>query len=289
MAQVACTLIMKSTFYMPGILALGHSWKKYNRTPIICMVTPDVPELAVAAIGEVFDRVVHVDYIYSGAKWNTTQKINSRYGSWADVACTKWNILRLVEYRLVYFIDADIVIAGECEDAFNLRPPAAIFSSPFGNKSIPCGDTVSPAELSRALRNGHTVACGSNVLVAPSMHSYNAMLSVLNKGTSARVHNGRDEIVLCQTYVALRESFTVMHPRYGWMCGKYAYLEGARPIGYHYYNVKPWDYLGKRWEDWAVYEGAASECLAKHPCLKYYLHKDYIPLFCVPDPRRYAF
>src|SRR5271166_297627 len=77
------TLLMLGAAYAPGALALAESLRAVRtRHPLVCMVTPDVPEETRAALGLAYDRVVEVPYIEQRSRRLLSAKQRKRYGEW---------------------------------------------------------------------------------------------------------------------------------------------------------------------------------------------------------------
>jgi len=126
------TLVMRGDAYVPGALALAASLRASGTAAAtVCMVTDDVSAGARRLLGRAFDRVVVVDKLTYLACPMRTEKQTAMYGSWIADSFTKWRCLDFTEYARVIFLDADVVLLGNCDHLFEVPAPAGIFSSPW--------------------------------------------------------------------------------------------------------------------------------------------------------------
>ena len=130
------TLLFGGDRYLPGILALAYSIKKYkNKNDIVCMVTPDVPRDACDKISKLGVIVYPCDYLRFTTKKLKSIKQNERYSKWQDVSFTKWQCLGLTQYKKVLFLDADMIAKTLTDDVFDIPTPAGLFKNPWLSKN----------------------------------------------------------------------------------------------------------------------------------------------------------
>jgi len=126
------TLVMKGDAYVPGAVVVAHSlWLTGTKHDLLCMVTADVSEHARAQLRVVFTKVIEVPVIQFKCKRMRTAKQQQLYDSWIDVSFTKWNMLSLLDYKKLLFVDSDVVVLRNVDELFELSAPAGTFSSPW--------------------------------------------------------------------------------------------------------------------------------------------------------------
>ncbi len=120
-AYVMC--MFRGDKYLPGLLVMAESIRKNTRKEydIVCMVTNDVPDSA-KNIMDIFKiKVVVVDYIES-TDFNRPRMFN-RYPIMHKFF-TKWNCLKLTQYKKIFFLDIDMVVVGDIDSVFEIDTPA---------------------------------------------------------------------------------------------------------------------------------------------------------------------
>ena len=205
------TLVMRGDAYVPGALALAASLRASGTAAAtVCMVTDDVSAGARRLLGRAFDRAVVVDKLTYLACPMRTDKQNAMYGSWIADSFTKWRCLDFTEYARVIFLDADVVLLGNCDHLFEVPAPAGIFSSPWarpyaagaglpnpylqssirrikGDKPVELahGAAVPDAAVARGLQESF-VAFGTTLLLAPAPGLLAAFCAYCARAVDAR-------------------------------------------------------------------------------------------------------
>lgn len=292
-------LLMIGDAYAPGALVVAHSLRAARtRHPLVCMVTHDVPaETRARLLGEpgrpIFDRVVEVPYIRRATRRFASQRQEEMYGSWIDRSFTKWNCLAFVEYERVLFIDADMVVLANCDDLFELPPPAASYSHPWarpwqaqggicspyvaeGGADIPHGARVPAAlvldALSGARFGGSSyVGGGGLVLLEPSAERFAEYLALVGEGevygAQFACTSGGDETSIACLYARAGRDWTNIHQRYSAIPWKTEWVSRDIRV-YHYLGRKPWEMSREEWPDLADWWGHADRLVAAHPGLR---------------------
>lgn len=120
------TMLILGDGYLPGALTVGYSiikmGSKIDRTIII---TDDVSENARQLLRKVYNKIIVVPYI-EPIEGITKKVLTERYPHYAKTF-TKLNILNLVEYEKVLYLDADSLVIKNFDSIFNLDPPAAVY------------------------------------------------------------------------------------------------------------------------------------------------------------------
>lgn len=130
------TLIMKNDKYVAGALVLAHSLRESGTIyPLICMITSDISDGAVAILKKSYDYVWTVPYITQRCIQLKTRRQRDLYENWIEDSFTKWNCLNHKMFGMfdkVLFIDADMMVVENCDrELFSLEPPAMTFSLPW--------------------------------------------------------------------------------------------------------------------------------------------------------------
>lgn len=147
------------------------------------MVTPDVGEGAVAALGSVFDKVVRVEYLQTLALQKYSERFDAMYNYWLDKCFTKFAVFSLTEYSKVVFLDADMLAVGNPDELFSLPPPAGICSAvrEVGENGRLHGNRLPRGAIEESLRNGQGRygVRGCLLLVKPDMENYNKIRGIV--------------------------------------------------------------------------------------------------------------
>lgn len=257
-------LLMKSDHYYPGLLASVSSFRFYDTTAkLVLMITEDVykslPKEKFRTLLELFDRIVQVPYITAKTKPLRTKKQQKIY-TWIDDSFTKWNMLLLVDYAKVCFIDADVVTLKNIDEVFLEQTPAAVFKSsyeklPDAYNDAQHGNIITPKQIRQGLKNGF-VATAYMIVLTPSIQDHVNICEMIHTRQPYGHRGcfyGHDEQAISE-YMSLykkgpKANWTALSPQYGFNIGKYHMLKpGEQPYIIHYINhPKPWimedDYL----------------------------------------------
>ncbi|AQQ80309.1 P13 [Betabaculovirus altermyunipunctae] len=243
------TLVMLGDKYVPGAMALGQSLLDTG-TPhrVVCMVTADVSAAALGALKNVYHLVVTVPLIEYKCGSMMTQRQKELYSNWIDYSFTKWQCFRLSAYNKVLYLDADHVVLRNIDHLFELQTPAMCFRSEF-NKAYDLyrhGDVITNHDLNYFFRNLSSLAATGTCLIEPRELTYDTITSHLNPHNNYlkhnQFHNGFEEVVLIQTFLALNYDVTQLSPMYVWNAGCYKTVHHQEPYVVNYYgDQKPWD------------------------------------------------
>jgi hypothetical protein len=263
---------MLKNSYACGAAVVARTLKNVNtRYPVWCMVSDGVSDDCVDFLRGQFDNVVRVPLISHRVCDMKTKKQKNIYGSWIQHSFTKWNIMNqnLFPVDRVILVDADMMFLRNCDELFDLAPPAATFSSPWAStypqKSsfkgvfdpygpLQHGQTVSPQRIRRGFSRG-IVGLACMVLVRPSEAAWKTLHAILDRdavyGYQTCV-SGFDEQALAEVWLAMGEPIHHIHQRYNWIVGKTNWLKPHEsPRSQQFYNAKPWqeDKDTTAWQD----------------------------------------
>ena len=226
-------LVMKGDSYSIGAMVAANSLRKTGtKNNIICMVTDDVSLDAINNLKLFFDRVILVDYI----KFKTTRirfkKIRKMYNHWIGSSFTKWNMLKLIEYDKVMFLDSDIIVKENIDNLFELKTPAATFSlsqertdkyregvfNPYNNTH---GELVDRKSINKGYGtrvHPSFVCIGTTLILTPNLDHFNLYRKEVKKNEPFGFENcinGFDEQSITWFYdEILNQRWTHIDPAY---------------------------------------------------------------------------
>lgn len=261
------TLVMMGDSYVPGALILATSLRNvHTEHALLVMVTSSVSNHAKRALSLVYDQVVQVTSLRTKIRPLKGQKQAGRYSeSFLLRVFTKWCCLRLTNFDLVCFVDADIAFQRNPDDIFLLRPPAGTFSNPwsfedrFYNWPLH-GSIINHNQIEAAL--GHDkgfVVFGSLLLLQPDLSLFHKLESIIRKpypegyGSQFKTTSGPDELAICELFLGC--DWTHIGPKFQAIAWKnygpdLGIIEPENIIGYHYHGEdKPWDMTPNLWPD----------------------------------------
>jgi hypothetical protein len=299
-------LLMLGRAYTPGALVIAESLRALKtKHEIVCMVTDDVPHEVRALLrgtpnNPIYDDVVEVPYVVQRTHPFDTKKRAELYSGWIDRSFTKWNCLQLTQYDRVILVDADVVAIANCDDLFELRPPAACYSNPWAYPwqtrgglpnpylkckprhhglayDLPHGALVPASQIEEALRTRSFVGWGAMVLLEPDAAKYEAFLTMLHAapvfGEEYNAMSGADELAIAAFYAREGGEWTHIHQRYLAIPWKQNWV--SRDIrAYHYHGRKPWDMKPDEWPDLADWWRVADRLAVKYPSLRALFHPE---------------
>jgi len=281
-------LLMVGKAYAPGALVVAQSLRAMKtKHDIVCMVTDDVPfETRAQLQRPIFDHIIEVPYVTRPTRPFKAKKQAELYSGWIDRSFTKWNCLKLTQYNRVILVDADVVAVTNCDDLFELRPPAACYSNPWaypwqtgGVKNpycreacdLPHGARVPATQIEEALRTKSFVGWGAMVLLEPNMERFEAFIAMLYAdavfGEEFNSISGSDEISIAAFYAREGSGWTHIHQRYLAIPWKKNWV--SRDIrAYHFHGRKPWDMGPKEYPDLAMWWEVANHLIENYPDLR---------------------
>lgn len=266
-------LLMKGDSYLPGIFTSVYSVKRTspNQINTVVMVTSDVSQTAREVIKLVADFIVEIEYISHKSTNVLTERQKELYGSWNDIAYTKWQSLRL-PFEKILFLDSDITVLDNIDTLFKMKTPASTFASPFAyplgrmnNYYTPKsnrkyigkdGYPVHNAPITREMMKGGlfkkgVTATATTILLKPSLKdftSYMMMLHTMFKDGFGfdTCYSGVDEQSIAYYYTFYSKGpkveWTNIHHKYNYVgIWKKGYLYNEMPIVMHFISQpKPW-------------------------------------------------
>jgi len=270
-------LVMRGDAYVPGALVTAQSLRRVRtRHALVCMVTADVTDGAREDLGRLYDCVVEVPYLRGQGGELGTLRQTELYGAWIAVSFTKWNCLGLTDWTKVVFVDADVLFLVNCDDLFDLPPPAACFASPWalpwsegglpnpyldGGSPLAHGARVGPGAVRRGLRENGFVASASLVVLGPGAGLMERLRALLVLPVPSLRGSGADEVALARLFGAEKTAWAHIHPRYLTIPWKRCWSDVR---AFHYQGRKPWDTPPAEWPDlwdwWDVARGLARAC-----------------------------
>jgi len=280
-------LVMIGSAYVPGAIVAAASLKfRKTKHPVLCMVTPDVPDEGREQLRGVFDRVVEVDAVAYPSRPMPTEKQAAMYAAWISQSYTKWAALTLTEYSKVILLDADMLFLTNCDGLFALPAPAACYSfpwappwgkgdliNPYSDGSLAHGARV-PAETVLAAtrsRSDKTFVGGASViLLEPDAAMFARLLIQLESepvyAAGRTCVNGVDEISIAEVYAARGVPWAHIHQQYTAIPWKKNWV--SRDVrALHFHGRKPWLMSPGEWPDLADWWKTAAAVVEHYPAL----------------------
>lgn len=281
------SVIFNGDKYVPGALALAQSLINVkSENDRVCMYTSDVSNDSINKLKKFFTHVIMIDEITISTIPMKSEKQIQIY-SWISKSFTKWNCLQLEQYKKILYCDADLIFIENCDELFELKPPAATFSNPWAgyylkhetredtkkrnytmkhpyivnNKEPAHGEMMDSSVIMNALHDSFVVF-GSLVLLRPSSNHFGLFMRWIigsqpygHKGIS-----GFDEQSLTEFYIVeLKRKWQNIHQLYNFSPRKdHWLLNNEKPKTYHYIGSNPWEHPRELWEDtkkwWETYD-----------------------------------
>lgn len=246
-------LVMKGNSYIPGVVAAVESLRQTDtKHNIVCLYTKDVTDNHI--LKEICDYTHEVPYLKYKTKPLLTEKQQKIYASWSNCSYTKWQCLALDEYEKILFVDADMIILENIDHLFELKAPAATFSSPWSSiftnegefssafKVDKTGDKVDYNDIQNAFENSGYLFIASLVLLEPNINALDEIMYLLEKHEPYGFNNfnSPDEQILIHLYQGT--DWTHINQEYNFIIHKKNWLgDGQVPKVLHYFNhMKPW-------------------------------------------------
>lgn len=263
--------------YLIGALATAHSLRRVGTRADIVLLYADMQLPDSLLDCGLFDHIQQVQLWRIRVNPLRTERQRQLYGGeFSETANTKWWVLTLTQYSKVCYVDSDIVFQ-HCPDAiFQLRTPAACFSSPYAQPfvrrgirnlygALEEGDVIAPQRVVESLTGDGLVGSGAVVLLEPNTQVSEAFVNFVHQHEPyghARSYSAIDEQSLCEFYARRGVLWTHMSCGYQVIPWKLAWWSRSATLrdapGLHYYHDKPWQKgQAEGWEDtqiwWNIY------------------------------------
>lgn len=278
-------LLMKGDSYLPGIYTSIYSVLRTNpKADLVVMVTKDVSSTARNLLSKIV-KLVDIDYIRFNTRQLKTKKQQELYSKWLSVAYTKWNVLKLIQYKKILFLDGDTIVLHNIDHLFNLQAPAAPFNNPFvkpigninshlegkkGNDKYLLHDTlISKREVYNCLTKNGMIFTASTILLEPSDADFNKYIDMVKSMEPfgfSNCHSMVDEQSLAYYYSFKKNvNWINIHSRYNYINWKKGFLEiNDIPYIMHYFSEKkPWNMKYDEWPDVICWWKMAIESVQK--------------------------
>ena len=166
------TIIFAGESFLPGIFALGHSLRKVNsKYKLICMVQDKneynlnrITKDQIDDINKIYDLVIGVDIIKieCRSKYFLEKEI---YYKNIKYYATKNNVLGLIEYEKIIYLDASCIVNKNIDNIFK-----TYHKSTYGISN----------NYEWALTN-HMALRGNFLFIIPSIYNYNKLLTFIKE------------------------------------------------------------------------------------------------------------
>lgn len=277
--------------YVKGALTLAESIIQSKSTyDRVCLYTADVSDASIKQLNQLFTHVILVDEISVATIPMKSEKQNKIY-NWINRSFTKWNCLRLTQYKKILFCDCDFIFLENCDNLFNLKTPAATFSSPWAdfylhgknrngiqhpylehNKEPLHGSMISSDAIKDALDTSF-VCYGSLVLLRPSINHFGLFQRwiIRSQPYGHRGISGFDEQSLAEFYITeMNRKWYNIHQQYNYCPRKTHWLKNnIKPKAYHYIGSNPWEHPRDKWDDtkawWKIYDSVEEKLRGPDP------------------------
>ena len=162
------TLIFGGNTYLPGVLALGHSLRKVkSKYKLICCVQDKdeyglerITEDKIDEINKIYDLVIGINIIKLDSKSKYFLEKKAFYKN-INYYCTKNNILGLIEYKKIIYLDASCIVNKNIDYIFEK----------YHKSTYKCNIIYGEWELTN-----HMGLHGNFLYILPSIYNYNKFL-----------------------------------------------------------------------------------------------------------------
>ena len=167
------TVIFSGEAYLPGIFALGYSLRKTNtKHKLICMVQ-DKDEYSlnkinkdkIDEINKIYDLVIGMDIIQKNFE-SKFFKENEIFYNKIKYYCTKNNILGLLEYEKIIYLDASCIVNENIDNIFEL----------YNKSTYVCNNYLNEWNLTNNMS-----LHGNFLFILPSIYNYNKFFKLLKE------------------------------------------------------------------------------------------------------------
>lgn len=204
-AYVFCMFLGDS--YLPGVLVVAYSiFKTKTKHDVVCMVTPDVSDVAIGKMTRLGIKVVKINYLHSNSYLDERPRLKKR---WPDIElyCSKFNCLSLVQYKKIFLLDIDMLVQYNIDHIFNISTPAgriALKISDFYTIPVAKDGTDLKQEMSNImLSNGTGSLDGGCLLLEPNLQMFEDYKTYLTIFDPRKFNTamGDDELSIFSFYV----------------------------------------------------------------------------------------
>ena len=167
------TMIFSGESYLPAILALGHSLRKVkSKHKLICCVQ-DKDEYSlnkispekINEINKIYDLVIGIDIIKLDSKSKFFLE-NENFYKHVKYYCTKNNILGLIEYEKIIYLDASCIVNKNIDNIFEI----------YNKSTYVLYNKYNEYELTDNIG-----LHGNFLYIIPSIYNYNKFLKLLKE------------------------------------------------------------------------------------------------------------
>lgn len=263
--------------YLPGVFVLAHSLFRTNtKYDVVCMVTHDVPQDAKDKMKAIGIKVIDVEYIYTNAYFDERPSMKGRYPH-IDKYSTKWNCLKLTQYKKIFLLDIDMIVNKNIDHIFQLSAPATRLVLRLPTKKVTLGavlmmddgDKLPLSIAKKFLYKGMGSIDGGCILLEPSKKQYNNFLKYAKdfdpRGFNAEMTD--DEFCLFSFYTSQRKKWRYLGIE--WSCIQWKYkglcIAGNALLDNFIGLGKPWDTDLSKYPDTKLWYILYNELKKKYP------------------------
>ena len=280
--------------YLAGVLAVAYSLIRLKtKKDIVCLVTNDVPNSARNTMKKLNIIVKEIPYLCYNTYPLKTKKQRQKYPT-IQSFYTKYNILNLIEYDKVIYLDSDLIVVNSLDHLFRCKPPLALFENQYdsnytnNNRGIKNYYTktklkylekIKNSNIKTALYNSGFVANGTILLIKPDKTQYINYKKMMNKlsinkgfGSSFNTYSGPDEISIIYFMTLYSNGpklqFRNLPIKYSYLAWKYTSTNQNRDssdikILDFFGTDKTWEVKRDEYEDVEIFYGLIRELLNK--------------------------
>lgn len=193
-------LIINEAKYIDGACISAYTYRKYGHPSIkhIVMIDKTISKSGIEKLTRFFDEIYLIEPTFIKSNYEvSSEKRKERYGAWIDYALTKWNILRMTQFKKVLLCDIDTLVYADYTKLFTLKTPAwCMFHKKILDNDVMTG-------IVKEMKTGHKLSerlvtkfsLGGNpcsgeftnfipintslTLVTPSVKDYNALMRMV--------------------------------------------------------------------------------------------------------------
>ena len=258
------TLVMLGDNYIPGALVLAHSLRRTNTTAkIVCMCTNDLSTEGIDQLKQIYDDIIIIDYISETNINYGFTKNHSSYVKWVDKSFTKFNCIKLIQYKKICFLDADMIPIQNIDHLFNYSTFTGIYSS-YADITNPNGGKI-PFDIKAKFLSRHPMR-GSIFILEPSLNDYNRIIDLLKYSYKFKNFNtkaGPDEFILSLYYW---KKLRYLHRGYSITYGAEDKMKIPKSSVFvlNFIGTKPWECYKPEYPDFILFYNLYKEIKNKY-------------------------